>query len=291
MKTQLVSFLYFNDLPELNLHITVARLDRYLHSLTTLNKIGHPIKFFCNASIAEKVENHIQKNNLDNVSLEVRELTEFKHTNKILEIKKKFPEEFKFYLEIGWAKIELLKEVYESDPDLDYLYWIDCGLAHRGIFPDSFLENPGEASGKSANYENYNFIHIFNKEVFSKLNYWAGDKLVDIRNTLFFHNHTVFKPILNVGHTFNSLTVGGIIGGKANNIPLLAERFEHYADICISKEHIVNHEAILSCISGDLPHLFRSWEFNTWYHRDSIFYGAPLDFTDKVSFYQFFEQL
>jgi hypothetical protein len=51
----------------------------------------------------------------------------------MIEIKEKTLIKFKFYLEVGWAKIALMED--EMEEDLDYLYWIDVGLSHMGLFP------------------------------------------------------------------------------------------------------------------------------------------------------------
>ena len=48
-----------------------------------------------------------------------------------MEIKKSKPE-FNFYHEVDWNKLYLLSKEY--DEQYDYIYWIDCGLSHRGLF-------------------------------------------------------------------------------------------------------------------------------------------------------------
>ena len=64
--------------------------------------------------------------------------------------------------------------------------------------------------------------------------------------------------------------------------------------MCLSKEFLLNHEAMMSTMVYDKPENYHSFKFNTWYHDDSNLTDKSVtpEFLDgKISFYKFFEQL
>jgi len=293
MKTKLVTFLYFGigDFPFYG-HKVVARWDRYKNSLIQLSKMGLPIVCYCGSNIYPALKELLEENNVTNVKLKVKELEDIRHSQAMINIKEKNPEKFKFYLEVGWAKIALMEE--EMEDDLDYLYWIDVGLSHLGLFPRRFNSRASEITGLSNNVSRYTFDGIFNEDLFKNINRWVGDKLIDLRNTLFFHNHRELNQVLEKEHLYDSLSVGGIIGGHISKLPDFYERFEHYAQMSLQKEFLLNHEAMMSTMVYDKPENYKSFKFNTWYHDDTHLTDTSI--TDeflkgKISFYRFFEKI
>ena len=100
--------------------------------------------------------------------------------------------------------------------------------------------------------------------------------------------------MLEKEHNYDSLTIGGIIGGHVSKLPDFYRRFEEYTQVCLRKEFLINHEAIMSTMSYDKPEDYKTFKFNTWYHDDSGITDksiTPQFLQDKVSFYKFFEQL
>lgn len=293
MKTKLVTFLYFGigDFPFYG-HKVVARWDRYKNSLVQLSKMGLPIVCYCGSNIYPDLKNYMEENNVTNVELKVKELEDIRHSQAMVKIKEKNPDKFKFYLEVGWAKIALMEE--EMEEDLDYLYWIDVGLSHLGLFPRKYNSRGHEMTGLSNNVARYTFDHIFNENTFSNINNWVGDKLIDIRNTLFFHNHRVLNEVLDRTHGYDSLSIGGIIGGHVSKLPDFYKRFEDYAQTCLNKEFLLNHEAMMSTMVYDKPENYKTFKFNTWYHEDTYLTDPSVTqefVADKTSFYEFFKEI
>ena len=293
MKTKLVTFLYFGigDFPFYG-HKVVARWDRYKNSLVQLSKMGLPIVCYCGNNIYPELKSYMEENGVTNVELKVKELEDIRHSKKMIEIKEKDPEKFKFYLEVGWAKIALMEE--EMEDDLDYLYWIDVGLSHMGLFPRKYNSRASEITGLSDNVSRYTFDGIFNEDTFKYINNWVGDRQIDLRNTLFFHNHRVLNQILESKHGYDSLSVGGIIGGHVSKLPDFYKRFEEYAQVCLRKEHLLNHEAMMTTMVYDKPENYQSFKFNTWYHEDTKLTDRSVTdefLEDKTSFYEFFEKI
>lgn len=291
--TKLVTFLYFGlgDFPFYG-HKVQARWDRYIHSLVQLSEMGLPIVCYTGSNTAEALQDFMDENDVTNVTIKVKELEDIRHSEKMIEIKEKNPDKFKFYLEVGWAKIALMED--EMEEGLDYLYWIDCGLSHIGLYPRRYNSNADKITGLSVNKYRYTYDGIFNTTTFLKINNWVGDKLIDIRNTLFFHDHRKLNGILEKDHNYDSLSIGGIIGGHVSKLPDFFERFENYAQMCLDKEFLLNHEAMMSTMVYDKPENYNSFKFNTWYHDDSGITDksvTPEFLEGKISFYKFFEQL
>lgn len=291
--TKLVTFLYFGlgDFPFFG-HKVQARWDRYINSLVQLSRMGLPIVCYTGSNTAEALQDFLDENEATNVTVKVKELEDIRHSKKMIEIKEKNPDKFKFYLEVGWAKIALMED--EMEEGLDYLYWIDCGLSHIGLYPRRYNSNADKITGLSVNKYRYTYDGIFNTETFPKINNWVGDKLIDIRNTLFFHDHRKLNEILDKDHMYDSLSIGGIIGGHVSKLPDFFQRFEDYAQTALTKEFLLNHEAMMSTMVYDKPENYRSYKFNTWYHDDSSLTDksvTPEFLKDKISFYTFFKQL
>jgi len=291
--TKLVTFLYFGlgDFPFFG-HKVQARWDRYINSLVQLSQMGLPIVCYTGSNTAEALQDFLNENEVTNVTVKVKELEDIRHSKKMIEIKEKNPDKFKFYLEVGWAKIALMED--EMEEGLDYLYWIDCGLSHIGLYPRRYNSNADKITGLSVNKYRYTYDGIFNTETFPKINNWVGDKLIDIRNTLFFHDHRKLNEILDKDHMYDSLSIGGIIGGHVSKLPDFFQRFEDYAQTALTKEFLLNHEAMMSTMVYDKPENYRSYKFNTWYHDDSSMTDksvTPEFLKDKISFYTFFGQL
>lgn len=291
--TKLVTFLYFGlgDFPFFG-HKVQARWDRYINSLVQLSEMGLPIVCYTGSNTAEALQDYMNENNVDNVTIKVKELEDIRHSKKMIEIKEKNPEKFKFYLEVGWAKIALMED--EMEEGLDYLYWIDCGLSHLGLYPRRYNSNADKITGLSVNKYRYTYDGIFNTTTFLKINNWVGNKLIDIRNTLFFHDHRKLNEILERDYIYDSLSIGGIIGGHVSKLPDFFQRFENYAQTALDKQFLLNHEAMMSTMVYDKPENYRSYKFNTWYHDDSTLTDksvTPEFLRDKISFYTFFEQI
>jgi len=293
MKTKLVTALFYgiHDFPFYG-HNYSARWDRYINSLVQISKTNVPIVCYCGSNIYDSLKKHLDENNVENVELIIRELEDIKHSKEMIKIKEKFPDKFKFYLEVGWAKLALMEENY--DENLDYLYWIDCGLSHLGLFPMRYNSDSDKINGRSINKFRYTFDKIFDENLFNKINNWLGDKLLDIRNTLFFHNAKDLNRVLELNHPYKSLTVGGIIGGKIEKLPKLFNRFDNYCKVCLDKEYLINHEAIMSAIGYDHPEDYKVYEFDTWYHEDTYLTMPSIThefLSDKRMFYRFFEEI
>jgi hypothetical protein len=291
MKTKLVTAFYTDIIgfPFFG-HDAFARHERYLHSLRTLNNMNQEIICYCNDTQLDLLTKYCNEFNLTNVSLKISNLKDYPKTDKMIEIKKT-NNKFNFYHEVDWNKLHLLSKEY--DQSYDYIYWIDCGLSHRGLFLLKYNPYSDKITGLSKDWENYSFTKIFCPELFPKINDWVGDKLINLANTMFSHNHNELNNVYKNNHKFNHMTVGGIIGGHISKLKWFLNEFDIISDICLNENFILNHEAIFTKIEYENPNMFKTFTFNTWYH-DDFWLTTPYFDRDSIKdithFVHFFER-
>tara|TARA_R100001163_G_C5061320_1_gene198218 strand:- start:1325 stop:2224 length:900 start_codon:yes stop_codon:yes gene_type:complete len=296
METRLVTAFYFDNYggdqrPPYHMHSAVARYHRYLYSIVQLSRMNLPIKLVCGENVYDALTIELQHNNVKNIEVEVRDLSSFKYSKKIGELKNKYPEKFNFYHEIDWAKLDLLKE--EAEKGADYTYWIDCGLAHRGLWPDRYSKSPDTLTGFSHDRQNYEFDKVFNPHFFTKINEWVGDKLIDIRSIMQYHPFDEINKLAGEDICCDGQTIGGILGGNKNQLDFFINNFYHYADLCLSDDKVLNHEAIITTIAHKNSEKFKTFKFDTWYHENTggMDWITPEWLDTQVSFYEFIKEI
>lgn len=291
MKTKLVTAFYTDIIgfPFFG-HESFARHERYLHSLRTLNNMNTEIVCYCNDTQYDLITKYCEEFNLSNVTIKISNLRDYPKTNRMLELKKS-NDQFNFYHEVDWNKMFLLSKEY--DESYDYLYWIDCGLSHRGLFPLKYNPYPDKITGLSRDWENYSFTKLFCPELFLKINNWVGDKLINLANTLFSHNPNEIRQVYENNNDYKHMSVGGILGGHISKLTWFLEQFNKMSDISLNKNFILNHEAIITNLEFENPEMFKTYEFDTWYHDDFWLTTPVFDresIKNKTHFVHFFEK-
>jgi hypothetical protein len=221
---------------------------------------------YCNDTELEKLKKHVESFNLTNVTLKVSNLKDFPLSERMEQIKTD-TDGFKFYHEVDWNKIFLLQKEY--DETYDYIYWIDVGLSHHGLFPNKYNPNSELATGMSYDFNTYSFTNLFNNKLVIGLNNFVGDKLVNLSNELKFHSTSELNRILQGGYDYRGLSVGGILGGHISKIKYFIERFFELGKKSLDQNFILNHEAIMSFMYEESKENFETFLFQTWYHADT----------------------
>lgn len=290
MRTKLVTAFYtdIKGFPFFG-HEAFARHERYLHSLRTLNNMDTEIVCYCNETQLETLQNYCSEFNLTNVTLKISNLKDYPNTEKMAQIKK-MNNSFNFYHEVDWNKLHLLTKEY--DETYDYIYWIDCGLSHRGLFLLKYNPYSDKISGLSRDWENYSFTNLFCPELFSKINNWVGDKLINLANTMFSHNPNDLRNVYGDTHNYKHMSVGGILGGHTSKLKWFIDEFNNIGKICLDKNVILNHEAMMTKMNFENPDMYKTFVFNTWYHNDFWLTTPVFDreaIKDITHFVHFFE--
>jgi len=281
--TDIIGFPFFG-------HDAFARHERYLHSLRTLNNMDTEIVCYCNDTQFDLMTKYCEDYNLTNVTIKISNLKDYPNSQRMIDLKKS-NNSFNFYHEVDWNKLFLLSKEY--DESYDYIYWIDCGLSHRGLFLLKYNPNADKITGLSRDWENYSFTNLFCPELFPKINNWVGDKLINLANTMFSHNVNELNRVYNDTHDYKHMSVGGILGGHISKLNWFINEFNRIADICLDSNYILNHEAMITKINFENSDMFKTYDFNTWYH-DDFWLTTPVFDRDAIKgikhFVHFFEQ-
>lgn len=266
MKTKLVTAFYtdIGDHPFYG-HTVLSRHERYLHSLRAIANTKEEIVCYCNENQYEMLKDHCKTFNLDNVEIKISNLKDYPNAPKMRKIKEE-TNDYLFYHEIDWNKFYLLEKEYSEE--YDYIYWIDVGLSHRGLFLLKYNPYREEITGMSKNWADYAFIDLFKQGLFEKINSWTGDKLLNLALTLISHRISDLNAVYKTDYLFSYLSVGGIIGGHVSQLKWLFDEFNKKARICLDENAILNHELIMSMIHKENEERYKTYIFDTWYHDD-----------------------
>jgi hypothetical protein len=291
MKTKLITAFYTDIIgfPFFG-HESFARHERYLHSLRTLNNMNTEIVCYCNDTQYDLMTKYCEEFDLSNVTIKISNLKDYPKTNRMLELKRS-NDQFNFYHEVDWNKMYLLSKEY--DESYDYIYWIDCGLSHRGLFTLKYNPHSDKITGLSRDWENYSFTNIFCPELFPKINNWVGDKLINLANTMFSHNSNEIRSVYKNNNDYKHMSVGGILGGHTSKLNWFIEQFDRISDISLNENFILNHEGMITDLEFENPEMFKTYSFDTWYH-DDFWLTTPIfdreSIKNKTHFVHFFEK-
>jgi hypothetical protein len=271
-------------------HFVIARHDRYMHSLRVLSNTNEEIVCYCNESQLALLQEHCNNFNLSNVTLKVSNLTEFPYAKKMEDIKNQ-TNSYKFYHEIDWNKFYLLEKEYSEE--YDYIYWVDVGISHRGLFLLKYNPNSSYITGMSNNFADYSFTGLFKPGLFDKINEWVGDKLINLANTCISHRKDEINSVYDIDYILTYMSVGGIIGGHCSKLRFLLDTFTDKGLISLNKNVILNHEQIMTLIEKENPQKYKTYKFDTWYHDD--YWKTTPDFDNSIienntHFVHFFEK-
>lgn len=291
MKTKIITAIY-SDLYGTDLGGRPSRGGHYRYSLKTLLKMTNA-DFVCYTS-NEEIESlrnfFYGEHNIseDKLTIKSSDLRNFSLTTKINNIKN--IEETKKSdrcVEIQYSKfIWSLEESINSN--YDYVFWIDAGLSHAGLFP---IKHMNQNDYWSKNFE----CSLFTNNFLDNLKQFVDDKIVVFakENIMNFWSQTVPHQYYN-NHCMDRHIIGGLFGGKLNNMINYCNLFINYLHKILDNEKILYHEEhIMSLIFYNHPTLFQPKFFDIWWHEDDRISGIDLrEYTKtRKSFYKMIEEL
>ena len=271
-------------------HEPLARHERYLHSLRTLSNTTEEIIVYCNETQYQLLVDHCENFNLNNVTVKISNIQDYPNSNKMFKIKEK-SDKFHQFHEIDWNKIYLLEKEY--DESYNYIYWVDIGISHHGIFLTKYNPYFDLCDGMSSTFECYSNLNLFNKQLFPKINQYIDDKLLNLSNQTWFHNMNEAGSILGLTYEERGLSVGGFLGGHTSKLKWFFDEFKKIGNIFLDNDYIINHEALISFMVQENKENFKTFLFDTWYHEDFVKTFPEFDndyLKDKVHFVHFFEK-
>ena len=267
-----------------------SRKEHYRYSLLSLLRMTNA-DFVCYTSTQELNElehffynqHNISKDKLKLISFELNEskhketYSKYKDINSIKQGDRCF--------EIQYNKFFWILDEYI---DYDYIYWIDAGLCHCGIIPDKYLINTNT-------YQRYFNSNYFDNLFLEKLITKTENKILIIGKSNIGSNYwsaTIpekhYKKYDNTKHI-----IGGIFGGKKENMLKFIELFENIFLTTIPTEQtIYSEEQIMSLVYADNKELFSPFFFDVWWHEDNLTSDCPPNYlTINKSFYKVLEEI
>ena len=160
---------------------TINRRERYLGSLISHSRIGIPIVCYTQESNYKELLDLKNNYKLDNLEIKIKNLHDVKLHKRFQELRDKY---FDLIVvgkheiegrtpEVLWGKFQVLQEEIEISEE-KYLYWIDVGLQHVGLFP--WWTNPY----RDFSDVEYNIEHKFNGSKVLNISVFEGlEKIVD----------------------------------------------------------------------------------------------------------------
>lgn len=224
-------------------------------------------KFICFTSKEElnDLENYFYtKNKVSKEKLEFKifDLTKTKNFDKI-KLKKdlNLMKQTDRCFEIQYNKFHWLNQIDDLN-SYDRVFWIDAGLSHSGLFPESM--------SLVTTYDRYFWFNVFNEKFLNELINGSENKLIIVgKENLgeFYWSRTLPKEYYNEYNSSYHI-IGGFFGGKIELLLQLKNKFETLLEYLLKVEsQNFMEELIMSCLYFNNQHMFNLWSFQDWYER------------------------
>lgn len=299
----------YDDLHESEFSGRHNRGTQYAFSLAQMHSLGVPIYCFTDKLNMSRFFPVLYKHGLDNFNFIGYNLNEFPLYDKIQAVKSLRPDIYRDLpawktrcVEIMWGKFEWIIHVAEKiglEGD-KYLYWIDAGLSHPGVFPLKYNSNykKGTYCNNAKDYnERFYFDKIFNEDLPDYLAEFTGvNKLLHFMCTS--PQHSDYSHLSVPETKFIGTAVGGLFGG---NVKMFHEWASEARQVCldlVNNNYLIKEEDILSYLINKHFYEEEGFEdrlklvlFDTWYHEDWLIdWKSDLyDPKREITFAEFFE--
>lgn len=263
-----------------------CRDDRYRDSLLTISRTNEKIICFTNDYSYENLITFFQDQNVHNITFINLDLANLSFHADIQRIKQLFPEKFNdlFWhqrcVELMWGKLFMLDHVI-NNYDCDNVFWIDAGLCHNDVIsPKYSLKSDLSKNITSNPYQ------LMNEQFVSNILKYIDGKILAIRSTVP-HNTPIPEKYNNRPYENSYGVVGGLFGGNKKDMSFIISEFFNKVHNIIENNELYGEENILSAILNDYPDLFKTFDFESWYHEGWLDWRDPT----KVTFSDFFDEI
>jgi hypothetical protein len=259
-------------------HYGAGRRHRLLKSLPNIAENTQlPIVCYTSKKYGcyEELTDILTKRNITNVTLKVRELEEHPLHDTVLEIRKSNELLNVHYqhkpIIVYWSKFDLLLEELDFD---GYVYWIDGGLSHNGMFPKRFSVGDTSAFGTTDSNATYNFS-CFNADSFQRISkFTEPDKVLHMVRPAIDADVATVVTIPKLENKFSNANgywpVGGFFGGHAKTSPLrqYIEKFIEVSTDVVEHKRLTVEEGIMAYIDVIYQQWFKRYHFDNFYTED-----------------------
>lgn len=159
----------------------------------------------------------------------------------------------------------LKRVIEEYVPNADNYYWIDAGLFHHGLFPDSLGGMERYINIEVDRFWPNNKKSLFRPGLIEKLTQKTIDNFIFIKTHAYYGQSewwNIVSPTVNKdGHI-----VGGLFGGKKEVCIELINAFYEYVDLLLNNNILSLEEEILSIVYANQFKHLGAFNFTSWYH-------------------------
>lgn len=252
----------------------------YMYNAALLNlfKLNLPVVVYTHDTEYEGLKKFIELHKIENCHIELFDLTTAPFFNKIMELKERSGLIDKDGLVNGISEIQnvrnhtlcLYKPFFVKDAiekkwfDGKNYYWIDAGLFHHGLFPNSL---GGMEYAVGINPELYwpTFSDtLFRPGLIEKLLEKTTNQFIFIKALQGYGVPNWWATVTQ--SQFYGHIIGGLFGGKKELFVELIEHFEKVMYKVLDTNQLTLEEAILSVCYADKFSNHSMFEFENWYH-------------------------
>ena len=272
---------FYNGLDNTKLGGRIGRLWHYFHAIKSIINMGCDVVVYTSESDRPHLESAIsQSSHPENVKIVIYDL--YSH-----------PYHEYFQKCMNGQKTDRCNEIMHGKPmwmsnhlsdGYDYIYWIDCGLSHGGLFPQRYRTGTG--------FESHFTCTLFTPKMVESLNNYE-DKFVILYGDQTYHlfeavpHHHFFK---DHPRDENCHIIGGLFGGNTG----LVEKFcDDYSNLMIEmKENNLfeREEHLMTVLYFRNKQMFQPLKFTTWHHEE-VDLGICCNHPNDICFYRIFEDL
>lgn len=243
----------------------------------------------------EHLGNVLDERKVTNVELKVFELEEHPLHEHILNIRQNSEKYLEIYNQrpilVYWLKFDfVLRELLDDH----YLYWIDGGLSHNGMFPKRYAINPNHAYGMGFENSTYNFS-CFSRQAFENIvKFTEEDKILNVTRHV---TDSDFRELLTIPEMMEKYNfslqnkekhkcwsdtydiggecwpVGGFFGGHSTKSKLkeYLQEFIQIAELMVQNNKLVVDEGIMSYLNVKYGNAIKRYHFENFFTEDEGF--------------------
>jgi len=257
---------------------------------------GKPIVIYTHKRLdyIKEIKSFFKKYNFKKYKIIDRELESFEYNDKIMSLKSNDNLNDRNY-HICLQKFRWLNEQVKNNPfNSEKFFWIDAGLYHHGLFPDSLGGMERYTNIDKAKFHPKSKTTMFTPSLSERLFKQTDNKLFCIKQSEMPLGNQIYK-LSNLENYSVNYIIGGLFGGKKNVINFLNNKFNKYLKLCLDNNMLYLEEPILSVLSSLYQNKFNYKTFDKWHHdmpdpEIDSFHGSERDSFNKddACFYKLF---
>lgn len=258
-----------------------SRFHHYTLSLQTLLNMETDFVVYTSQQESEYLNDRF-KNFIENGQLRVIVYDLFSHPQHLYFQEKMNGHKTDRCYEVMFSKTSWVKN--HISEDYEYIYWIDCGLCHGGLFPSKYRQ--GET------WENFYTCTLFNNQMVKNLNN-LSDKVMILYGDQKYHGiegKACHKFYENISSVENCHIVGGMFGGKKDVTENFCDEFSNIIIEMMEYGCLEYEERLYTVIYQRNKENFHKLPFTTWYYDESEDAKSRMP-EGEIEFYKIFENL